>query len=194
MNTEDARIGAYVDGELDASERAEVEAWLESNPEMRDLARDLRSLDRVTRGAEPSPVEPREWRTMLENVLLRASAADAETIRAAREDGLPLDEREDSTIAPRASTTEKILVHPAARRRALVPLAVAAAAAMLVGGFVLFGPERLDRSGTTSTPPVAEVPAENPRERVAELEEERAADETPVEPANDAALHDAADF
>ena len=61
-NTEniEAKLAAYVDGELDAVERAEIEQYLTTNPEHRQLINELRTaktyLQELPRAAAPSEV------------------------------------------------------------------------------------------------------------------------------------------
>ncbi|MEM7234978.1 MAG: hypothetical protein AAF517_22555 [Planctomycetota bacterium] len=58
-------IGAYVDGELPASEVDAVESLLESNPALRELAQEFRQMDELTRVGDPPPISGAEWSSTL---------------------------------------------------------------------------------------------------------------------------------
>jgi anti-sigma factor RsiW len=57
-------LSAYVDGELSASERAEVERWLEQHPSARDKLEDFRRLSQMF-GNLPRTEVPDEFRTQV---------------------------------------------------------------------------------------------------------------------------------
>ncbi|MDP6356401.1 MAG: hypothetical protein QF473_14925 [Planctomycetota bacterium] len=57
----EARLNAYHDGELGAEDRAEVEAWLEENPDGRETLRQFERLDALARLDEVPSVSEEEW-------------------------------------------------------------------------------------------------------------------------------------
>lgn len=73
------KIGAYVDGELPASEREEVESYLEQFPECQEEAELAQWLDQLA-GQESAPaVTDEEWSRLKASVLTRAHEGQTET-------------------------------------------------------------------------------------------------------------------
>lgn len=182
MNVEEhlgERIGAYLDGELDAPERAALERELDARPELRQLALDLQSVDREARSQEPPIVSSREWAGVLDAVLSRARASSPAS--ALEDPALPLETALESRVIDLRSTRAR-------RGRAAIPVAAAAAlvaAVILTAALGIF---------PTSTPADRDRVAGNPNpteKRVAELRADdegaatddgaRDSDEEPIE-------------
>ena len=66
------RIGAYVDGELSETERDELEALLESSPELREVAESAHWLDRLAQDGAPPAVTAAEWKATKDAILTQA--------------------------------------------------------------------------------------------------------------------------
>jgi anti-sigma factor RsiW len=122
------KVGPYVDGELPAAERDEVEAHLAHCPDCAEMAADFRQMDaRFSRSSVPT-VAPEEWSRTWDSILSRRDEPSAASGEVA------------SGAARSSGAVGKILPFRAgervAARRSWALLALAAAAILILGIFL----------------------------------------------------------
>jgi len=121
------KIGPFIDGELPASERGEVEAHLDSCRDCCETAMEFRQLDELAGQQEVSPVSGQEWTRLWEGILANRDATREEKI-------VPISDARPSPWGRSGSPSKRWLL-----------VAAAAAAIFVLGVFV--GSNLLDGPG-----------------------------------------------
>jgi anti-sigma factor RsiW len=126
------KVGPFIDGELQASERDEVEAHLGGCEDCCEMAVKFRQLDELAGQQEVPSVSGQEWTRLWEGVLASQDAKSEEKI-------VPLSEAHPSLRGQSWSPSKRWLLAAAAA-------AAVFALGVFVGSSLLDGPGQDDRS------------------------------------------------